>query len=101
MADLAIAREILNQMGGTKRLALMVGGNNFAGGHDHVQFKFKGSRKFNTCHIKLDASDAYTFSLYQYRPKKMEMVKKYELSGVYNDMLIELFESETGLYLSL
>ena len=101
MANLAVANEILRQVGGYGKLKAMIGIKELVGSADSLQFGFGGSRKYNKCVIRLDPSDTYTFELGQYSKKNYTYTKKYELSGVYNDMLIDLFESKTGLYLSL
>ena len=102
MSDMRVANTIANQMGGVGRLQAMVGAREFLGSDDSLQFSFKGSRKVNKCRVVLDfASDTYTFELWHYNRRTFDMVKKYSLAGAYCDMLIDLFESETGLYLRL
>lgn len=101
MSDLTVANEIIRQMGGQKRLAIMTGAHTFVADDNSVQFKFKGSRKANICKVTLDLMDTYTFQLYQFNNRTFDCPKVYELEGAYNDMLKSLFESETGLYLSL
>jgi len=101
MSDLTVATEIINQMGGFGKLQAMVSANTFLGDDNSVQFKFKGSRKANICKVTLLPSDTYLFQLYKFSPKNLDCSKVYELEGAYNDMLKDLFESETGLYLSL
>ena len=93
-----IATTILMQLGGGKAIA-MAGITNSLAIDNGLQFSFKGSRKVNKCVVKLDAMDTYTFELWKIT--KTVVKKVYSLDGVYEDMLIELFESETGLYLSL
>jgi len=96
-----IATTIISQLGGNQIVPLL--GIKFItiiqermGG---VQFRFKGSRKYNTCRIILDWTDTYIFELWQITKK--QTTKKYEADQVYCDMLKPLFEQETGLYLSL
>jgi len=102
MSDLTVAQTIITQMGGQRRLAAMVGASNFAGDNTSVQFSFKGSRKANKCRVEYDAgADLYTFQLWKWNKRTLDLSKVYELEGVYFDMLIDLFESETELYLSL
>jgi len=80
----------------------MVGASNFVGSEEWVQFSFKGTRKANKCRVVYDyGQDLYTFELWKYNRRTMEMTPIFELEGVYADMLIKLFEEETGLYLTL
>jgi hypothetical protein len=99
MTDLTVANTIIRQLGGEKRLTLMVGATQFLGSEDRIQFRFKGSHQVNTCVVTLDWSDTYTFQLWKIT--KAGMSKKFEVSGLYFDMLVSTFEQETGLYLSL
>lgn len=101
MTDLTVANTIIQQMGGQKRLAIMTGAHTFVADDNSVQFKFKGCREANICKITLDPMDTYTFQLYRFNNKTFDCPKVYELEGAYNDMLKPVFESETGLYLSL
>lgn len=95
---LAVAAEILNQLGG-KKFGAMVGicnifayDSNPDGG---VQFDFKGSPKANRCIILLDPADTYTVRIYKRRGIDLKLVD--ETEGAYNDMLQNLFTSATGL----
>lgn len=105
MTDLTVAETIVRQMGGAKRLRLMVGAEQFLGSADRVQFKFKGSRKANSCVVILDPNDTYTMQLWRIRGPRAKAGKmldlKFEESRLYCDMLVSTFEGETGLYLSL
>lgn len=98
-----IANTIVAQMGGSGKLKAMVGAHHFcaldkpAG----VKFHFKGSRKANICQVEYDVwSDLYNFTLHKFSPKKATCKEVYRCNGAYCDMLKDLFESETGLYLS-
>jgi len=97
-----IAETIVKQMGGFGRLGAMVNGRDFVtlenGG---VQFTFSGKRGMNKCVIKLDADDTYTMEFWYYNKRTYDIKKVWEMSGMYWDMLIPVFEQETGLYLSL
>lgn len=92
------AMEIINQLGGP-RFAAMTGATMFV--HDHeldtpnVSFKFKGSRIANHCKIVLDAMDTYTVTFYKITTEKFKVVK--EWTGIYNDMLQDIFKQTTGL----
>ena len=99
-SDLLVAQTIIAQMGGTRRLSLMVGASLFAGDDSSVMFSFKGSRKMNKCRVTLDASDTYTVEFFKFSPSKGTCPVVDEISGVYCDMLVDIFESRTGLYLT-
>jgi hypothetical protein len=96
-----IANTTLQQIGGSGRLAMMIGAKHFLSHEDgSLTFKFKGSRKMNYIRITLDACDTYTMSFQKFSPSKGTVKMVEEISGVYNDMLKSIFESKTGLYLS-
>ena len=102
MTHLQVAETIIEQMGGVRKLTAMIGARQFTGSENSVQFGFSGSRIANKCRVELDfASDTYTFQLWKWNKKTGDIVKVYELEGAYFDMLIDLFESQTKLYLSL
>ena len=66
---------------------------------DGLSFKFKGCRKYNFFKVILK-DDLYEVTLC--RVTKLGDRKSQEtLEGVYWDQLIPIFESKTGLYLSL
>lgn len=99
-----IAQTIAKQMGGTRRLQVMVGANSFTALKSGLQFRFKGSRKANCCRVTYDyGKDLYTFSLLRIGTIKtsFKVTEVCAYDEVYFDMLVNLFESETGLYLSL
>jgi hypothetical protein len=100
-ADMRVAEEIVRQLGGTGRLKVMIGGRDFMGGANDLQFKWAAKAKngANSVRIVLDPSDTYTVTFYSVRG--MNVKEKGTFSDVYNDNLRGLFESETGLYLSL
>ena len=104
--DKAIAQTIINQMGGGRRLQMMVGVTTFValpsssdqlGG---LAFQFKGSRKANYLEVILCPDDTYTLKFCRYGLKQKQSIVK-EFESVYCDQLIETFENFTGLYLSL
>ena len=100
-SDLQAAQTIIAQMGGSRRLAMMIGASVFAGDDNSVMFSFKGSRKMNKCRVTLDATDTYTVEFFKYSPSKGTCPVVNEISGVYGDMLVDIFESRTGLFLSI
>ena len=96
------AQTIINQMGGkvAQRFAgmhsfvLMPATKTSSGG---VKFKFKGSGIANTCIVMLDWSDTYVMEFWKITPKKTRLIK--EVPGVYCDMLADIFEDTTEVYL--
>jgi hypothetical protein len=97
-----IAQTIIHQLGGSGKLKAMVNARGFIALKSGFQFKFSGSRKANGCKIIYNSgSDLYTFELWQIYPNSNRFKKVYSLTDVYFDILIELFESYTGLYLHL
>ena len=97
-----IARTIIEQMGGKSKLFAMVKARQILLCDNGVQFSFSGSRKANKCRVTLDpAMDLYIFELLKVDGIRGTCEWVCKLEGVYWDMLIELFEKETGLYLSL
>lgn len=105
MSGMAQAGMILEQLGGARRLQLMVGARDFvsgkAFGRVFVQFKIgRGARDgINQVRIELDPSDTYTVKFY--RTRGVDFTYKGEVSGVYCDTLVSVFEARTGLRLSL
>jgi hypothetical protein len=95
---MTVAQTILDQMGGTRRIMMMTGAKQFVSSDDGVQFSFKGSRKYNKVVVKLAADDTYTVGMFKIRGVS---VKGQNFDGIYADQLVELFERETGLYLTL
>lgn len=96
--SLQIARTILQQMGGTGRLAVMIGAT-FASVENGVRIYWKNRQpsKGNICQVVLAADDTYTVTFYQRRAGQTKVVR--EVEGVYCDSLVELFEKQTGYYL--
>ena len=98
-----IANEIARQLGGFGKLKAMVNARDFgcgeSNGNPYLSFKFSMYPRANTCQIVLTVSDTYTVRFWKVTTKKRELVSEHE--QIYADMLIELFESETGLDLSL
>jgi hypothetical protein len=90
---------ILYQLGGLGRLSAMIGINNVAVLENGVRFKFKGCRNINCLEVILDPSDTYSLTFYKLR--KFDWVVVEELEHVYADMLQDVFESVTGLRLTL
>lgn len=97
MSDSTIADTIVSQMGGFGTLKLFVNGRNFVADDSSVMFKFSGSRKFNFCRVIYN----YGMDLYEMHFIKVWGDKRKEevVENVYCDMLVEIFENKTKLYL--
>lgn len=98
--SMQVAETILAQLGGTGRLSMMVGAKNFVAHESAVSFKLgTGSTNgINYVKVTLDASDTYTVAFGRVRSFKLTDKGTHE--GIYCDMLVALFEKETGFFLS-
>lgn len=101
MSEKTVALTIIQQMGGFGKLSAMVSANSFLYSDTSVSFQFKGCRKAKKCIIKLLPDDTYQMELGKLNMKTLEWESLYKEDGLYWDMLKPVFESETGLYLSL
>lgn len=105
-ANQQVAKIILSQMGGQRRLVMMTGANTFVSHNNPpgVSFKFpnrhKPSKGGNYVKITLDEGlDLYDMEFKYLRGYKARTVKKF--TSVYADQLSDLFVQQTGLYLRL
>ena len=91
---------ILSQMGGMGRLVMMIGAKQFACDEKSVKFRFaaRSVDGSNGVKVTLDPSDTYTVEFFSARGTSYKVKK--ELSGVYADDLVRIFEGQTKLYLS-
>ena len=96
MADLNVANTILEQLGGSRFVA-MVGAKQLVGRDNGLTFRFmRNSSGSNRCEVRLDqGSDTYTVLFYHVRSGRLEIDESFDL--VYADGLRRLFESHTGL----
>lgn len=122
------ALTILDQMGGVRQLTMMTGAKNFIRGHDggktwlSFEFPNRGQSKPNYVKVTLEPDDTYTMEFGRKkaitfgRLSQKEGVsgsmddkafrdqfysKLGEFNQVYNEDLKDLFEHQTGLYLTL
>lgn len=81
----------------------MIGAKNFMRDERNytIGFKFtaKAKNKANYCRIKLNALDLYDIKFVSIRGVNVKTVSTH--NDLYADMLKGVFETETGLYLSL
>lgn len=96
-----VAKTILNQMGGAGRIMAMTGAKQFGAKQNGVCFRFsnRGAGKPNFVEVTLNSLDTYDVRFCRIRGLDCKEVKT--VSGIYSDMLRDVFESNTGLALSL
>lgn len=96
------AETILEQLGGGKRLAAMIGAHTFVGGEEGTltfQFKAKARNGANRIHIVLNPHDYYDVTFYGGRGLNIRPIESvYEVPA---DRLRPVIQEATGLYLSL
>ncbi len=98
-----VAREILQQLGGNKFIA-MTGARNFVDGGKFLQFKLpKAKDGINFVKITLNSMDTYDMEFGRIRKVGGELTYKVvsTADGIYNDQLQEIFTRYTGLYTKL
>jgi hypothetical protein len=102
MAQIAL-NQLTNSNNGGNRLVAMIGASNFLRDERNytIGFKFtaKAKNKANYCRIKLNASDLYDVEFISIRGVYFKTISTH--NDLYADMLKSVFETETGLYLSL
>lgn len=98
--DLAIANEILAQLGG-QRFCVMTGAKNIFGTTDGVQMAIGAgaSRGINRVRVTLTVMDTYKVEFFKVRGGKTTLLASRE--DVYADSLRAIFTAETGFYTSL
>ena len=99
--DTAVADTILEQLGGMRRLSIMIGAKHFVALENGVQFSVGSGAKggINKIRVVLRPSDTYDVEFWKIRGTSMKKVSEWE--DVYNDQLKGLVEKETGFYLRL
>jgi hypothetical protein len=101
-----VANEILRQLGGRQFLAL-TGARNLVGGDNSLSMQVSASAQVplkNRCthvRITLDSSDTYTVEFMKFSRKTLEFTECSKHEMVYCDGLQDLFEAQTGLYVTL
>lgn len=102
-----VAHVTLSQLGGSRRLSIMIGARDFYSDKGNTLFfSFKSCLKANRCEITLDPNDTYTVRFFKHCRLNRETLTipqamVYECDRIYADSLIEIFERFTGLFLSL
>jgi len=97
-----IASTILKQLGGNKFIA-MTGAKNLGFGDGSLSFNIgRNAKKVNQVEIILGKWDLYKVifrNINMRRNDPVEIIK--EVDGVYDNMLQEIFEENTGMYTKL
>jgi hypothetical protein len=100
MHDKNTHKVIMDQLGGWRRVSAMTGATMYINRGNGISFRFKGSRKYNCIRVTLTPLDLYTVEFLKTN-RYGEVSKEKSFESVYCDQLIDLFEKQTGLYLSL
>lgn len=111
MSDPAVARTILQQLGGNKFI-VMTGAKDFVYDDNSLRFRIPRNRsRANLVTVSLRGDDTYTMVFRRYIPSKLslktckwteekdETIRRFE--GIYFDQLQELFTEVTGMYTKL
>ena len=99
-ADMRIAEEILRTLGGNK-FRVMTGAKNFTGTDNSLRMRI-GRNKTNSNYMEVTLNNLDLYDVVFAKVTKMgemKSVKTYD--NVYNDSLVEIFESHTGMYTKL
>lgn len=104
VAGTEIAETILAQMGGKRRLALMLGIKTpfyTVNGGQGVGFQWpnKERSKGNVVEIELMLSDTYEVRFYNLAGRTKKLVKEFD--DIYAEDLVRIFEDQTGWFLRL
>jgi len=95
---MSVAKEILSQLGGN-RFVSMTGAKNFGDTGNGLAFQIPAKltkNRINAVKVVLDPSDTYTVKFLRITSKELKTVSEHTM--IYCDQLVDLFESETGLY---
>ena len=97
---MSVATTILNQLGGNK-FRVMTGAKNFMDHGNALSMRI-GRNSSNSNYLKITLNDSDLYDVRFSKVTKMGEEKSVrEFNDVYNDMLVEIFESHTGMYTTL
>ena len=97
---MTVAKTILEQLGGNK-FRVMTGAKHFGATEDSLSMRIgRNKTNANFMVVELNGNDLYNVTFAK-MTKMGEMKSVKEYSDVYNDMLVTIFESHTGMYTSL
>lgn len=91
-----VAQTILTQLGGNRFIA-MTGSKQFIAGENFLRMRLSRNKSgANMLKISLNSLDTYDLEFLKVAKNDFKTVKT--VRGVYNDMLQDIFTSETGFY---
>ena len=95
-----IANEIYRQLGGN-RFRVMTGAKNMVSTENGIRMRIgRNKTNANYMEVVLNSMDLYDITFAKVtKMGEMKSVRTYD--NVYNDMLVSLFESHTGMYTTL
>ena len=95
-----IAKEIYRQLGGN-RLRVMTGAKMMVSTENGIRMRIgRNKTNANFMEVSLNSLDLYDITFTKLtKMGEMKSVKTYD--NVYNDMLVSIFESHTGMYTTL
>ena len=95
-----IANEIYRQLGGNK-FRVMTGAKMMVSTENGIRMRIgRNKTNANFMEVSLNSLDLYDVTFAKLtKMGEMKSVKEYE--NVYNDMLVSIFESHTGMYTTL
>ena len=97
---MSIANEIYRQLGGNK-FAVMTGAKNFIDIENGIRMTIgRNKTNHNWMEVTLNSLDLYDVAFAKLT-KLGERKSLKEYTNVYNDSLVELFETHTGMYTKL
>lgn len=97
---MSVANEIYRQLGGNK-FAVMTGAKNFIDLENGIRMKIgRNKTNHNWMEVTLNSLDLYDVAFAKLT-KLGERKSLKEYKNVYNDSLVELFETHTGMYTKL
>jgi hypothetical protein len=101
MTDMTIATNIIQQMGGFGKISILTGAKNFVAGANYVAFTIgKGAKnKINKVKVTLNPQDLYDVEFGREWGTKYTKISGSE--SIYNDMLMNEFETATGFFLTM
>lgn len=96
----AVANEIYRQLGGN-RFRVMTGAKNMVSTENGIRMRIgRNKTNANYMEVVLNSMDLYDITFAKVtKMGEMKSVRTYD--NVYNDMLVSLFETHTGMYTSL
>ena len=101
MTDLTVANTILEQLGGN-RFSIITGAKNFSGDENSLSFSVPRTKgKYGSVnYVKVVLNSMDTYDVYYRYIHGMNTTDVAVSAGIYNYMLKESFETNTGLYTS-